>query len=98
MRCSLSRTPSVPVISKPTWRARRRAILSSSTTGYESSSPSAMTSLSPLPTVGGSTLTLRTLSVPGARCTIQPSDVTPLPGEPGCTDNSSDTTSGTTTW
>jgi hypothetical protein len=74
MRCSLSRTPRAPVISKP---ARRRAFLSSSTTGYESSSPSAMTSLSPLPTVGGSTLTLRTLSVPEARCSIQPSGAPP---------------------
>jgi hypothetical protein len=62
MRCSLSSTPRVPVISNPTRRARRRAFLSSSTTGHESSSPSAMTSPSPLPTVGGSLLTRRTLS------------------------------------
>jgi hypothetical protein len=65
-RCNLSRMPRVPVISNPARRARKRAILSSSTTGHESSCPSAMTSVSPLPTVGGSRLTRRTLSAPGS--------------------------------
>jgi L-arabinose isomerase len=46
---------------------------------------------------GDPLLTRRTLSIPGARCTTQPNDITPPPGEPGCADNSSDTATGTMT-
>jgi hypothetical protein len=71
MRCSLSSIPRVPVISNPTRLARRRAFLSSSTTAHESSSPSAMTSLSPLPSA--------VHFPPGVRSPSRERDVPPSP-------------------